>query len=1227
MKILKLRIHNLASFAGTQTEIDFSSEPLASAGLIAITGRTGAGKSTLLDAICLALFNQMPRLKSASGKIQDPNGELIDINKTTHILRRGCVQGYAELDFIGLDQQHYTARWAVNRAHKKINGKIKLEQSLIQIDNQKLITNKPSEYKIHIKKLIGMSFDQFTRAVLLAQSEVVAFLKANDDERANVLEYLTNSEIFAFIGKTAYEKAKYYENELKQIKQSLGFIELLSDAQIEQLQQQKDELQQQFTTLTQQQEQLKQQQNWYQHLHDLNQKCTEVQFKLDQHQKQAELFQEKQNRLHQLNQFEEVKYTLQQLDETQTQLNNTRTQLQQEQTLQNQLQQQFIKIEQQYQNQQQQYQNMLTQQKQLQPIFEQVLALDIKIEPLRDEYKRAKQQQQEMQQRIQSLIQQQQVCQTQLQQKQNQQQDLQKQIQSYHAFQQITDEPKSSLMQIKQLQQDYQHYQKLVKANPNYNPNIDLEQQFVQDLQHFIYTDLNLKNNAEKSITELFNLAQNEIYQQRDQYSQDLKKNETEYQQQLVIQQALSAYQAHIEQFKQQQTELHHLENQYQQQQIQQNDSAQAVQHCQNQLQQLQQQLEQQKILTHDYVVQLRQQLKAGEPCHICGSCEHPYIQHEHLLTDAFKQIEQQQLNLKQNELNELQKKHDDDKYQYAVIETQLNQHRQMMQNQQEKWQKQLVNFQQEQILPEQYYALFDMEQYSALQKQLKDVQQHLQQLNQQKEQLHLKSTQLEKQQKQLHDFKTDYEQNQNLNQAKQQYQQQWQNLANSLEQQIQNEWHQRDLMLICQDLTQIIQQVQQDKQQLQDCEKQIHDLQQQFKPLDYDIQHLQQQLTQQNTQLEQIKQQGQDYRQQLTQAMQHYPLPDEMQTGKAWKNHIEQHFQTIQQAYQNIEQQLTDIQQKQSQQQNQQALLVKQIEVYQQQYQRQIELKQNWLKQNPDFDDAILSYYQQQTEWNKTDLKTELERYHAQGQQLIAQNTALQQQLAQHQQQKSATFLDFADIPLQLSQCQQQQSQLQQEISQLDAHFLQQKQALSKYAQQESLLADLTEQHTRWYKISSTIGHSSDGKKFRQYAQQHYLDILIEYANQQLEPLASRYQLERIEHSLGLAVIDHDMNGEKRAVASLSGGESFIVALALALALANLASGTLKIESLFIDEGFGTLDPDSLHIVMDALDKLQYQGRKVILISHIQEMHERIPVQIQVNRVGAGQSKLEIIG
>ena len=113
----------------------------------------------------------------------------------------------------------------------------------------------------------------------------------------------------------------------------------------------------------------------------------------------------------------------------------------------------------------------------------------------------------------------------------------------------------------------------------------------------------------------------------------------------------------------------------------------------------------------------------------------------------------------------------------------------------------------------------------------------------------------------------------------------------------------------------------------------------------------------------------------------------------------------------------------------------------------------------------------------------------------------------------------------------------------------------------------------------------------------------------------------------LALQVIDCDMCDEIRTVYSLSGGESFLISLALALGLSSLSSNNLKVESLFIDEGFGSLDADSLRTAMEALEQLQMQGRKIGVISHVQEMSERISVQVQVHKKVNGKSVLTVVG
>jgi len=235
------------------------------------------------------------------------------------------------------------------------------------------------------------------------------------------------------------------------------------------------------------------------------------------------------------------------------------------------------------------------------------------------------------------------------------------------------------------------------------------------------------------------------------------------------------------------------------------------------------------------------------------------------------------------------------------------------------------------------------------------------------------------------------------------------------------------------------------------------------------------------------------------------------------------------------------------------------------------------------------------------------------------------QQRLQQHNQH-AISEMPTEELEQALSELQQQLAVHEQQCAELRAQ-----QADDQRRQQahQALAAEIEQayqQWQRWARLNALIG-SASGDVFRKIAQGYNLDLLLHHANSQLRQLAKRYRLKRGGSALGLLVLDTEMGDELRSVHSLSGGETFLVSLALALGLASMASSTLRIESLFIDEGFGSLDPESLQLAMDALDGLQAQGRKVAVISHVQEMHERIPVQIQVRRQGNGLSDVEVCG
>lgn len=182
----------------------------------------------------------------------------------------------------------------------------------------------------------------------------------------------------------------------------------------------------------------------------------------------------------------------------------------------------------------------------------------------------------------------------------------------------------------------------------------------------------------------------------------------------------------------------------------------------------------------------------------------------------------------------------------------------------------------------------------------------------------------------------------------------------------------------------------------------------------------------------------------------------------------------------------------------------------------------------------------------------------------------------------------------------------------------------------QAVLLAAIDRQrreHQRWARLNALIG-SADGKKFRRYAQSITLDWLITLANRHLLRLNDRYRLVRHqEEELGLEVIDTYQADVRRPTTTLSGGEAFLGSLALALGLAGMASRDTAIDSLFLDEGFGTLDADTLETALSALGSLNTAGKTIGIISHVEALKERIPVQIAVDKKAGGTSTLQILG
>jgi len=164
----------------------------------------------------------------------------------------------------------------------------------------------------------------------------------------------------------------------------------------------------------------------------------------------------------------------------------------------------------------------------------------------------------------------------------------------------------------------------------------------------------------------------------------------------------------------------------------------------------------------------------------------------------------------------------------------------------------------------------------------------------------------------------------------------------------------------------------------------------------------------------------------------------------------------------------------------------------------------------------------------------------------------------------------------------------------------------------------------SKWDNLHDLIG-SADGKKFRNFAQGLTFEMMVGHANQQLQKMSDRYLLIRDDtQPLELNVIDNYQAGEIRSTKNLSGGESFLVSLTLALGLSQMASKNVRVDSLFLDEGFGTLDEEALDSALETLAGLQQDGKLIGVISHVQALKDRISTQIQVESLTGGRSILK---
>ncbi|WP_324731611.1 AAA family ATPase [Pseudomonas paeninsulae] len=1134
MKILSLRLKNLNSLKG-EWKIDFTAEPFKDNGLFAITGPTGAGKTTLLDAICLALYHRTPRMSSVSASANE-------------LMTRHTGDCLAEVEF-EVKGARYRAFWSQRRARDKAGGALQAPKVELAAADGTILTDKINEKLRETERLTGLDFERFTKSMLLAQGGFAAFLEANANQRAELLEELTGTDIYGQISQRVFEQTREVKGALDQLRARAEGVELLGDEQRRELQLEAERLGAEDTRLNAEQVELQRQRQWRDDL-----------------------------------------------GKAQSQQHSTAL------------------AEQRAQDELQAAQAQLAQLAASEPAA--------KLQPIYRDWQQAQQAVHQAEQALQ---------QTRIEQQQAAQRSSACLWQAHQFSQQLLGERQHAYDQLAAQRQQLET--RLVE----HAQHARLGEQLVAWRSQFaarqqLGVDIDQLGSRQQQTAQAVQVLDRQLTEQAAQLSAEqahlLAAQRVEGEQQRLLDGLLAggseaALREHwqlqhrrsglLGQLKQ----LASTRQQLAEQQTQLDGKLSELhgQHAAKDAEVLalrarykdvQQQLrDQEKLLEQEQRIQAletyRAQLQEGQACPLCGAHEHPAIAAYQALDVS---ATQQTLLAKKAELENLTGSGQRLASELATLTTQLEQQRQQLQRTHQEHTQQEQRWQQ---LTEQLgTVLADAAALAAYEQQqageLDAIQRSLDQLELVKSAHDGARTARQ----QLEQACIARQQQLALSSQQRQHQDsQVAELATRLEQ-LQGQSRERDSVLGA-ELGALGYNLPVDGDAwLREREVEWHSWQQ--------AQQRRQQLEGEQRELEHALSVARElhgnWLQRWAAEQQEQPpalaaVADAraaLQQSEAQLSHEQRRHQQLHGTQQTQAQRLID-----------------------DQHDLQAKVQQ-WtaaLAASPFGDEgafqAALLDDQQRAALSR--LKQRLDKSLAEAQAL---KTAAEQQLATLQA-NPASELEREQLEqrlllltAELKTLTQRQGEIRAQLQGDDARR-QNLQSLFAGIQAKQVEYDL------WQQLNSLIG-SADGAKYRKFAQGLTLDHLVYLANQQLERLHGRYQLaRRSSGELELEVIDTWQADVARDTKTLSGGESFLVSLALALALSDLVSHKTSIDSLFLDEGFGTLDGETLEIALDALDSLNASGKMIGVISHVDAMKERIPVQLKVHKsVGMGYSALD---
>lgn len=1222
MRILSLRLKNINSLKG-EWKIDFTQSPFADNGLFAITGPTGAGKTTILDAICLALYHRTPRLNNIS-------------KSSNELMTRGTADALAEVEF-DVKGTAYRAFWSQRRSRDQAEGNLQdAKVELAGLDDGKIIASQVKKKNQLIEQITGLDFARFTKSMMLSQGQFAAFLNADANDRAELLEELTGTEIYGLISEKVHEHFSLQKNELAQLKARAEGVELLGAEQLEALADRQRELTAQETLLEQQRQQWQAHKAWWEHYLAAQRSANDAQASLQQSQQNLHQEQVSLTRLAQAEPAETLRtpfYLLQTIRSKQAAMQQSVSALKGDMT---DAEKKAASTHLSLTHHEEALKAARHDQQTLEALLnEQIVPLDSQCQQLSAEQNRLHAEKHKSEQELSSTT-------ARLNAQQSLEATVKAELNILSIFLQshAQDEQLSAQLprwqaqfdQLNQLQtQTKERQQNLTAINTNIQTLGSAQGQLQHDVER-----------TQQRVTE----CKNVLHTLETESAQLLAGNDET---------ALEQEQRMLNEHQGPRLELQNLSERFQSLTaeksdlgLQQETLSAAIQTQQQQIQALRHQYQQKRAHLKDVNTLIEQEkriadlsverakLQPHEPCPLCGSAEHPLIDTYQALNLSETEQRQQQLQSEMEAIEQQAKAqkevlHKDEitleekTKRYAVVESDSH-------TIATRWQH-ITSELNVQLSISDAAALNDflqhshgrMQQLNQQQSQLKQLQQRTQatlnELATAESEAHSSSHQIALNRQQHDQAVTQTGQ---LQAELTELQQQRDNLEGELNTQLsalgQTMPPLDQIGLWLNERHRAATQWQTSQQQSLEHQKSLTVLSSDIKSLQDASQRLNNVLSEHSQQLAQISAQLSEKQSQRQTLFGDKQVEAERQWALQGSQQADIAYQEAQHAHQQTAQQLQHLSGK-----------------FNSEQQQLTELNGDLSQQEQDWQTLLGSSPFESQQVFEAALLPEEERSH-----LVALKKQLESQL-----ERAQALKEQADTTLNALQSSDQQQQwLQTPAAQVEERLtLVTTQQLDNSKQQGEVKRSIDDDHQRRINqtelfaeiersqkqyddiayLHSLIG-SQKGDKFRRFAQGLTLDHLVYLANKQLDRLHGRYLLQRKQsEALELQVLDTWQGDAVRDTKTLSGGESFLVSLALALALSDLVSQKTSIDSLFLDEGFGTLDAETLDTALDALDSLNASGKMIGVISHIEAMKERIPTQIQVKKMnGLGVSQLE---